>query len=66
MVELNNKTSISVVPNWMFITKIASNKNTEPNKVYKKNWYPAFIFLEREPQIPTIKNIGIKIDSKAI
>ena len=44
--------------------KIDNNINTEPSNVYKKKKYPARIFLSRDPQIPIIKNIGIRILSK--
>ena len=40
------------------------NKKIEPNNVYKKNKKLAFTLRSLEPQIPIIKNIGIKILSK--
>jgi len=49
--------------------KIRSNPisiTKEPSKVYKKKKKAALIFRSLEPQIPMIKNIGIKILSKKI
>ena len=42
---------------------IAKSMNTEPNKVYKKNLNVEYTLLS-PPQIPIIKNIGIKPPSK--
>jgi hypothetical protein len=62
----NCKNVKSKVPN-VDCSEIKFNKkNIEPTKVYKKNKYAAFILSKRVPQIPIIKNIGIKILSKAI
>lgn len=42
------------------------NRKIEPNRVYKKSKKAARIRRSLDPQIPTIKNIGIKILSKKI
>jgi hypothetical protein len=45
---------------------IEKNKKIDPNSVYIKNKKEALIRRSLEPQIPIIKNIGIKILSKKI
>jgi len=42
----------------------ANNRKIDPNKVYRKNKKFALTLRSREPQIPIIKNIGIKMLSK--
>ena len=42
---------------------IATNIKTEPSRVYKKNLNAEYTLLA-PPQIPIIKNIGIKPASK--
>lgn len=53
-----------VVPKSYFNNSIEKNKKIEPNNVYKKNKKVALTRLSLEPQIPIIKNIGIKMLSK--
>ena len=40
--------------------------NNEPNKVYKNNKKAALTLAALAPQTPTMKNKGIKTDSKKI
>jgi hypothetical protein len=42
----------------------ANSVNIDPNIVYKYNKYDAYIFLSRDPHIPTIKNKGKTTHSK--
>ena len=55
-----------VVPVSKYIISKEKNRKIDPNNVYKKNNMVAFIRLCLDPQIPIIKNIGIKILSKKI
>ena len=53
----------SVVPEIQYIEIIATNIKTDPSNVYKKNLKAEYT-LFGPPQIPIIKNIGIKPASK--
>jgi hypothetical protein len=46
------------------MTRKANNINKDPNNVYKNSKKLARILVSPAPQIPTIKNNGIKTASK--
>ncbi len=64
--QLNLINLKSVDPIFPYITNIANNINNDPAKVYKNSKKAALILLALAPQIPTIKNKGIKTLSKNI